>query len=111
MRQLTQDASRCSRGRGASARSRLDSNNLGLGDSWQNPNPSNPRVVEVPTVDYTNVNGRSQLAPITGFAEVWLLGTDNHDNLQVIFIKAVSPGNIPGGNCQDFGSSKAVLTE
>jgi Flp pilus assembly protein TadG len=88
-----------------------DSSSMALGDSWQNPNPTDPRVAELPMVDYTGVNGSSQLAPITGFAEVWLQGIDNQNNLQVVFIKAVSPGNIPGGTCQNFGSAKPVLTE
>jgi len=88
-----------------------DSSSMGLGDSWQNPNPFDPRVVEMPMVDYTSVNGRSSTAPITGFAEVWLQGVDNQNNLQVVFITAVSPGNIPGGSCQNFGSSKPVLTQ
>ncbi len=88
-----------------------DSTSLGLGDSWQDPNPANPRVVELPMVNYAGVQGASTLAPITGFAEVWLVGSDNHDHLQVIFIRAVSPGNVPGGGGQDFGSCKPVLLQ
>jgi Putative Tad-like Flp pilus-assembly len=86
-----------------------DSNSLNLGDTWQNPNPADPRVVEMPMVDYTKVQGASTMAPITGFAEVWLVGSDNQNRFQVIFIKAVSPGNFPGGTCTDFGSYKTIM--
>jgi hypothetical protein len=86
-----------------------DSTSLALGDTAQDPNPADPRVVEVPMVDYTGVHGKSTLAPITGFAEVWLVGS-RKGRLQVIFIQAVSPGNMRGGSCQNFGSYMPVLS-
>jgi Flp pilus assembly protein TadG len=87
------------------------SNSLALGDSWQNPNPADPRVVEVPMVNYAGVTGASVLAPITGFAEAWLIGGSSGNGLQIIFISAVAPGNIPGGTCQSFGTYRALLLQ
>jgi len=87
------------------------STSLELGDTWQNPNPADPRVVEVPMVNYAGVTGASTQAPITGFAQVWLVGGGSGNSLQVIFISAVAPGNIPGGTCPSFGSYRALLLQ
>lgn len=90
---------------------RIDaSTSLALGDTAQDPNPMDPRVVEVPMVDFTGMNGKNSRAPIAGFAEVWLVGGGSKSGLRIIFIQAVSPGNVPGGTCPDFGSYLPILS-
>lgn len=81
-----------------------------LGDGPTNPNPLEPRVVEVPIVDFTKANGSSQV-PVTGFAELWLNSYSNKQGLTATFIKAVSGGNIPDPGGQDFGSAVPVLLQ
>ncbi|HTW86698.1 MAG TPA: hypothetical protein VMD75_01715 [Candidatus Binataceae bacterium] len=103
------------RGRGvnktlAGVKDRINaSTSLALGDTAQDPNPMDPRVVEVPMVDFTGVDGKSSLVPVIGFAEVWLVGGNSKGDLQIVFIQAVSPGNVRGGSCPDFGSYLPVL--
>ncbi|HUY17904.1 MAG TPA: hypothetical protein VMV15_01645 [Candidatus Binataceae bacterium] len=57
-----------------------DSNALGRGDSWQNSNPADSRVVELPLVDYAGVHGSSTEAPVMGLAKVWLVGSDSYNS-------------------------------
>jgi hypothetical protein len=57
---------------------------------------SDPRVVEVPIVNWGNINGKSQVQ-VLGFAMMWLVSTDGK-NVSAEFIQQVAAGNTPDPN-------------
>jgi Flp pilus assembly protein TadG len=90
-----------------------DSQGMDLDDSAANPNPGDPRVVQLPMVDFAGVHGKSTAVPVLGFAEVWIDRVNNDDSITVTFIQAVSPGNIPGsggGSAACVKGSSGVCT-
>lgn len=83
---------------------------MNLGDGPSNPNPSDPRVVEVPMVDFTNVNGKSQVL-VTGFAELWISSIDGSGTLTATFISAVGGDNIPSPTAPNYQSYAPVMLD
>lgn len=71
---------------------------------------NDPRVLIVPMVDFSSVNGASQV-PVKGFAALWLVGVDSKNDIQTYFISEVAPQSTPDPNAQSFGAYKAVLIE
>jgi len=58
-------------------------------------NLSDPRVIEVPIVNWVNINGKSQVA-VLGFAMTWLEGMDGSGAIKAEFIDQVAAQNTPG---------------
>jgi Flp pilus assembly protein TadG len=56
-----------------------------------------PRVIEVPIVNFGNISGKSQVQ-VLGFAMMWLVGVDKDGNVQAEFIQQVAAGNTPDPN-------------
>jgi hypothetical protein len=52
------------------------------------------RVVEVPIVNWGNINGKSQVQ-VLGFAMMWLVSVDGNGNIQAEFIQQVAADNTP----------------
>ncbi len=80
----------------------MEAQSLGLTDTASNPNPGDPRVVQLPMVDFAGVHGKSTQVPLVGFAEVWIDSVNKDNSITVTFIPAVSPGNTPsptGASC------------
>jgi hypothetical protein len=59
-------------------------------------NLDDPRVVEVPIVNWGSINGKSQVQ-VLGFAMMWLVSTDGK-NVQAEFIEQVAADNTPNPN-------------
>ncbi len=81
------------------------------GGTYSSHTLDDARVMLVPMVDFSGINGSSQV-PLKGFAEVWLLGIAGGGSklgINVIFVDQVVPNSTPGGGTQ-FGAWKAVLT-
>lgn len=54
-----------------------------------------PRLIEIPIVDFSNINGNSQV-PVKGFAELWINSVDSNGNINAEFVNAVAANNVPG---------------
>jgi hypothetical protein len=80
------------------------------GGTFANHTPTDPRVLIVPMVDYSSVNGSSQV-PVKGFAALWLVSVNNNNDIQTYFINQVAPGSTPNKLVQNFGAYKAVLVQ
>lgn len=70
---------------------------------------NDPRVLIVPMVDFSEVNGASQV-PVKGFAALWLVGVDSKNDIETYFISEVAPSSTPDPTAPSFGAYKAVLT-
>lgn len=69
---------------------------------------TDPRVLIVPMVDFSSINGSSQV-PVKGFAALWLVGFASNGDIQTYFIKQVAPGSTPAPAATNYGAYKAVL--
>ena len=74
--------------------------------------PTDPRVLIVPMVDFSSINGNSQV-PVKGFAALWLVAVNGQDTIQTYFINQVAPGSTPDttGASTNFGAFEAVLIQ
>jgi hypothetical protein len=61
--------------------------------------PSDPRVVEVPVVDFTGVKGAKEI-PVLGFAVMFIDSVDGGGGIHATFLKMVVPGT-PGSEDDD----------
>jgi Putative Flp pilus-assembly TadE/G-like len=80
------------------------------GGTFSNHTRNDPRVLIVPMVDFSNINGASQV-PVKGFAALWLVGVNSKNDIQTYFISEVAPRSTPDPNAQNFGAYKAILIE
>ena len=71
---------------------------------------SDPRVLIVPMVDFSSINGNSQV-PVKGFAALWLVGVDNQNNISTYFISQVAAGSRPMAGSNNYGAYQAVLVQ
>lgn len=69
-----------------------------------------PRVLIVPMVDFSSMNGNSQV-PVKGFAALWLVSVDAQANINTYFIKQVAAGSSPDPSATNYGAYKAVLVQ
>ena len=76
--------------------------------TWSSHSVDDMRAAVVPVVDWSGCKGQCT-APVTGFAEVWILGSDGSD-INVVFIRQVAPGN-SGSTDTNMGAVHAQLTE
>ncbi len=85
-------------------------NSVDPGGTFANHTRNDPRVLIVPMVDFSNVNGSSQV-PVKGFAALWLVSVDSKNDIETYFISEVAPRSTPNPSVQNFGAYKAVLIE
>ncbi|HVC43249.1 MAG TPA: pilus assembly protein TadG-related protein [Candidatus Binataceae bacterium] len=73
---------------------------------------TDPRVVIVPMVDFSGINGSAQV-PVKGFAELWLVSVTGSALITTYFISQVAPESLPSANADasNFGSYVPVLTQ
>jgi Flp pilus assembly protein TadG len=69
-----------------------------------------PRVMTVPMVDFSNINGSSQV-PVNGFAEVWIDSASSKGDITCSFIQQVAGNAVPSATASNFGSYTAVLMQ
>jgi Flp pilus assembly protein TadG len=62
--------------------------------TFGNHDLSDPRVVTVPLVDWSNINGRSE-TPLKGFAKMWLVSVSSNGNVTCYFIQESVPNSVP----------------
>lgn len=72
---------------------------------------NDPRVIEIPIVDFNGINGKSQV-PVYGFAELWIESVAGNGNITAQFITQVTADNNPG-NCGSpiYGALAPVLMQ
>jgi hypothetical protein len=58
---------------------------------------NDPRVIEIPVVDFNDPNGKSQV-PLVGFAELWITSVQGNGNITCEFITQVAADNFPDDN-------------
>ncbi len=80
------------------------------GGTFDNHLLTDPRVLIVPMVDFSNINGRSQV-PVLGFAALWMVSIDNKNDINTYFISEVAPGSTPDPSAPNYGAYKAVLVQ
>jgi hypothetical protein len=79
------------------------------GGTFASHTATDPRVLIVPMVNFSNINGSSQV-PVMGFAALWLVGMDANGNISTYFIDQVAPrGGSPNPNSTNYGAYETVL--
>jgi hypothetical protein len=66
-----------------------------------------PRVMLVPMVDFSGINGKSQV-PVKGFAELWVIGVTG-STIDTYFIEQTAPNTQPVRGIESYGAFSPVL--
>jgi hypothetical protein len=69
---------------------------------------NDPRVLVVPMVDFSNINGRSEV-PLKGFAVLWLTSVTGNGTINCYFIQQSIADAVPDATATDYGASAPVL--
>jgi Putative Flp pilus-assembly TadE/G-like len=62
--------------------------------TFQNHDLNDPRVMLIPMVDFSNINGKSQV-PMMGFAMMWIVSIDGQGTITCYFIQQSVPNAQP----------------
>lgn len=62
--------------------------------TFQNHDLNDPQVMLIPVVDFSNINGRSQV-PMKGFAMMWIVSVDGQGTITCYFIEQSVPNAQP----------------
>ena len=76
--------------------------------TFQEHQLGDPRVMVVPLVDWSNINGRSQV-PLKGFAVLWMVSVNGQGTITCYFIQQSVPNAIPDPAGSDTGATTPVL--
>jgi Flp pilus assembly protein TadG len=74
-------------------RIRMGQNQFSTG-TFQNHDLNDPRVMLIPMVDFSNINGSSQV-PMKGFAMMWIVSVDGQGTITCYFIQQSVPNAQP----------------
>jgi hypothetical protein len=80
------------------------------GGTFASHTPSDPRVLIVPMVDFSSINGNSEV-PVKGFAALWLVSVDDNQNIQTYFINQIAPGGSPDTTATNYGAYQVALIQ
>jgi Flp pilus assembly protein TadG len=80
------------------------------GGTATNHTLNDPRVIEIPLVNFSDINGSSQV-PVMGFAELWISSVDGAGNITAEFINQVSAQNTPSSSAPQYGAFSVVLMQ
>jgi hypothetical protein len=69
---------------------------------------NDPRVMLIPIVDWSSINGRSEV-PLKGFAMMWIVSIDGQGAITCYFIQQSVPNAIPDPNGPVTGATTPVL--
>ncbi len=78
------------------------------GGTFNNHALSDPRVMLIPIVDWSNINGSSQV-PLKGFAMMWIVSVTGAGDITCYFIQQSVPNAIPDPNGPITGATTPVL--
>jgi Putative Flp pilus-assembly TadE/G-like len=71
---------------------------------------NDPRVMLIPMVDWSGVNGNSQV-PLKGFAMMWTVSEDQQGNITCYFIQQSIPQGVPDPSATNSGATTPVLLQ
>lgn len=73
---------------------------------------NDPRVMLIPLVDFSNINGNSQV-PVKGFAMMWVVSEDQQGNITCYFIQQSIPQGVPdtSNSATDSGATTPLLLQ
>jgi Flp pilus assembly protein TadG len=66
------------------------------------------RVVEIPIVDFSKTNGKSQV-PVKGFAVLWIVSVNSNGTITTDFIDQVMSRNTPSATAPQYGAFYPIL--
>jgi Flp pilus assembly protein TadG len=69
---------------------------------------NDPRLIVVPMVDFSNINGNSQV-PVKGFAMLWIVSEDGQGSINCYFVQGSIPNAQADTSASDYGASTAVV--
>jgi hypothetical protein len=80
--------------------------------TFQNHDLSDPRVILIPVVDFSNIHGRSQV-PVKGFAMLWISSIDSQGSITCYFIQQCVHNSTPdaSGTIANTGATTPVLVK
>jgi len=84
--------------------------NTDSGGTFANHTATDARVLIVPMVDFSSINGSSQVS-VKGFAALWLVSADSQNNITTYFIDQVASGGTPKAGTANYGAYQAVLLQ
>jgi Flp pilus assembly protein TadG len=79
-----------------------------MSSTYQSPVPGDPRLIEVPLADFTDIGGKSAIQ-VTGFGEFWIEGAYPDGSVKGYFISVVDPQDYPSPDAPDSGALVPVL--
>jgi hypothetical protein len=71
---------------------------------------NDPRVMLIPMVDWSAINGRSQV-PMKGFAMMWVVSLSGGGDITCYFIQQSMPSGIPDPSVANTGATTPVLLQ
>jgi hypothetical protein len=71
---------------------------------------NDPRVMLIPMVDWSGVNGNSQV-PLKGFAMMWTVSEDQQGNITCYFIQQSIPQGVPDPSAINSGATTPILLQ
>ena len=69
---------------------------------------NDPRVMLIPLVDFSGINGKSQV-PLKGFAMMWIVSVDQQGNITCYFVQQSIPQGVPDSSGTNSGATTPVL--
>jgi len=78
--------------------------------TFNNHELNDPRVMLIPIVDWSSINGRSEV-PLKGFAMMWIVSIDGQGTINCYFIQQSVPNAIPDPNGPVTGATTPVLPD
>lgn len=76
--------------------------------TFQNHALADPRVMVVPLVDFSDINGSSDV-PLKGFAVMWIVNVTGNGTITCYFIQQSIPNAIPDPGAASTGATTPVL--
>jgi Flp pilus assembly protein TadG len=78
--------------------------------TFQSHDLNDPRVMLIPLVDFSDINGNSQV-PLKGFAMMWVVSEDQQGNITCYFIQQSIPQGVPDSTGSDTGATTPILLQ
>jgi hypothetical protein len=80
--------------------------------TFQTHDLNDPRVVLIPMVDFSNINGNSQV-PLKGFAMMWIVSINGQGNITCYFVQQSIPQGLPdtSAGASSSGATTPILLQ
>ena len=78
--------------------------------TFQTHDLNDPRVMLVPLVNFSGINGSSQV-PLKGFAMMWTVSEDQQGNITCYFIQQSIPQGVPDPTAMSAGATTPILLQ